>query len=75
MFENRVPRETLGPKRNEVTGEWRKLHNDEHHDLQSSSNVQKVSKLRKMKWAGHVGRMDKNTNVERVLMGKSEKND
>jgi len=75
VFENRVPREILGPNRNEVTGDWRKLRNDEHHDLQSLSNIHRVSKLRRMKRAGHVGCMDKNTNVYRVLMGKSEEND
>ena len=73
MFENRVPREILGPNRNEVTGDWRKLHNEEYHDLKSLSNIHRVSKLRRKKWPGHVGRMDKNTNVYRVLMGKSEK--
>jgi hypothetical protein len=65
----------LGPNRNEVTGEWRKLHNEEHHDLQFLSNICKVSKLRKMKLTLHVGRMDKNTNVYRDLIGKSEEND
>jgi hypothetical protein len=75
VFENRVPREILGPKGKEVTGEWRKLHNEGYHDLQSLSNIQWVSKLRRMKWAGHVGRMDKNTNVYRDFMGKSEEND
>ena len=75
VFENRLPREKLEHNRNEVTGDWRKLHNEEHHELQSLSNIHRVSKLRRMKWAGHVARMDKNTNVYRVLMGKSEEND
>ena len=75
MFENRVPREILGPKRNEVTGEWRKVHYEEHQDLQSLSNVQRVSKLRRIKWDVQGGRMDKNINVFRVLMGKYKEND
>jgi hypothetical protein len=75
VFEDRVPREIFGPKRNEVTGMWRKLHNEEHHDLQSLPNIHRVSKLWRMQWVGHVGRMDKNTNVYRILMGKSEEND
>jgi len=75
VFENRVPREILGPKRNEVTGEWRKVHYEEHQDLQSLSNVQRVSKLRRIKWDVQGGRMDKNINVFRVLMGKYKEND
>jgi hypothetical protein len=67
-----VPRDILGPIRNEVTGEWRKLHIEEHHNLQSLSNDHRISKLRRMKLAGHVGRMENNTNMCRDLMGKSE---
>jgi hypothetical protein len=75
VLENRVPRDILGPKRNEVIGKWRKVNYDEHQDFLSLWNVQRVSKLRRMKWAGHVERMDKNINVYRVLMGKYEEND
>ena len=57
MFENRVLRRIFEPKRNEVTGEWRKLHNEELNDLYSSPNIVRVIKLRRMKWAGHVVRL------------------
>jgi hypothetical protein len=52
MFENRVLRRIFGPKRNEVTDEWRKLHNGEHHDLYSSPTIVRVIKSRIMRWAG-----------------------
>ena len=55
VFENRVPRRVFGPKRDEVTGEWRKLHNEERRDLYS--NIVRVVKSRRMRWAGHVARM------------------
>jgi len=54
VFENRVLRRIFGPKRDEVTGEWRKLHNEEFNDLYSSPNIVRVIKSRRMKWAGHV---------------------
>ena len=57
MFENRVLRRIFGPKRNEVTGEWRKLHNEELNDLFSSPNIVQVIKSSIMRWAGHVLRM------------------
>ena len=57
MFENRVLRRVFGPKRDEVTGEWRKLHNDELSDLYSLPNIVWVVKSRRMRWAGHVARM------------------
>jgi hypothetical protein len=56
MFENRVLRRILGLKRNEVTGRWRKLHNEELHNLNSSPSIIRI-KLRRMRWAGHVGHM------------------
>jgi hypothetical protein len=56
VFENRVLRRIFRPKRVKVTEEWRKLHNEELHDLYSSQNIERVIKSR-MKWAGHVGRM------------------
>ena len=57
VFENRVLRKVFGPKRDEVTGEWRKLHNKELNDLYSLPNIVRVVKLRRMRWAGHVARM------------------
>jgi hypothetical protein len=57
VFENRVLRRIFGPKRDEVTGEWRKLHNEEVHDLYSSPSIIRISKARRMRWAGHVARM------------------
>ena len=57
MFENRVMRRISEPKRDEVTGEWRKLHNDELNYLYSSTNIVRVIKSRRMRWAGHVARM------------------
>ena len=72
MFENRVLRRVFGPKRDEVTGEWRKLHNDELSDLYSLPNIVRVVKSRRMRWAGHVVRMGEGRGVHRVLMGKPE---
>jgi len=57
VFENRVLRRIFGPKRDEVTGEWRKLHSKELNDLYSSPNIIRVIKSRRMRWAGHVARM------------------
>jgi hypothetical protein len=57
MFENRVMRRIFGPKRDEVTEEWRKHLNEELHDLYSSPNIVRVVKSRRMRWAGHVARM------------------
>jgi len=61
VFENRLLRRIFGPKRDEVTGEWRKLHNEELNDLYSSSNTVRVIKSRRVRWAGHlacVGRVE-----------------
>ena len=72
MFENMVLRRIFGPKRNEGTREWRKLHNVELNDLYSSPNIFRVTKSRRIRWAGHVARMGKKRGVYRVLVGKTE---
>ena len=72
VFENRVLRRVFGPKRDEVTGEWRKLHNEELRDLYSLPNIMRVVKSRRMRWAGHVVCMGDGRGVHRVLMGKPE---
>jgi len=72
VFENRVLRRIFGPKRNEVTGEWRKLHNEELNDLYCSRNIVRLIKSRRMSWAGHVARMGERRGVYRVLLGKHE---
>jgi hypothetical protein len=71
VFENRVLRRIVGPKRDEVTGEWRKLHNEELRDLYSSPSIIRIIKSRRMKWAGHVARMERR-NAYRLLVGKPE---
>ena len=71
-FENRVLSRVFGPKRDEVTGEWRKLHNEELSDLYSLRNIVQVVKWRRMRWAGHVARMVEGRGVHRVLVGKPE---
>jgi hypothetical protein len=65
-------RRVFGPKRDEVTGEWRKLHNEELNDLYSLPNIVQVVKSRRMRWAGHVARMGEERGVHRELVGKSE---
>jgi len=72
VFENSVLRRICRPKRNKVTGEWRKLHNDELNELVSSPNIFWVIKLRKMRWAGHVAYMGERRGIYRVLVGKLE---
>jgi hypothetical protein len=59
VFENKVLRRIFGPQKDEVTGEWRRLHNEELNNLYSSPNIIRVIKLRRMRWAGHVARMEK----------------
>ena len=71
MFENRVLKRIFGPRRDGVTGEWRKLHNEELNDLYSSPNIVMVIKSRRMRWAGHVARMEEGRGVHKVLVGRS----
>jgi hypothetical protein len=70
VFENRVLRRIFGPRRDEVMGEWRKLHNGELHNLYSSPDIIRQIKSRRMGWAGHVARMGEGKNVYRILVGK-----
>jgi len=70
VFENRVLRRIFGPKRDEVTGEWRKLHNEELNNLYSSPNIVRVIKSRRMRWVGHVARMGEGRGVYRVFGGE-----
>ena len=72
VFENMVLRSIFGPRRDEVTGEWRRLHNEELNYLYSSTNIVRVIKSRRMRWAGHVARMDEKRWAYRVLVGKPE---
>jgi hypothetical protein len=72
MFENRVLRRIFGPKGDEVTGEWRKLHGGELHNLYSSQDIIRQIKSRRMRWAGHMARMGEGRNVYSVLVGKPE---
>ena len=72
MFENMVLRGILGPRRDEVTGEWRRLHNEELNDLYSSPSIVRVIKSGRMRWAGQVARMGEERGVYRFLVGKLE---
>jgi hypothetical protein len=72
VFENRVLRRIFGPKRDEVTGEWRKLYSKELHDLYSSPSIIRIIKSRRMRWAGHVARTGEKRNAYRLLVGKPE---
>jgi len=73
MFENRVLKRIFGPKRDEVTGEWRKLHNKELNDLYCSLNIVLVMKSRRMRWAGHVACMGERRGTYRDVVGKPER--
>jgi hypothetical protein len=68
----RVLRRVFGPKRDEVTGEWRRLHNEELNDLYSSPNIIRVIKSRRVRWAGHVARMGEGRGAYRILVGRPE---
>jgi len=72
VFENMVLRRIFGLRRDEVMGEWRRLHNEELSDLYSSPNIMRVIKSRRMRWAGHVACMGEERGVYRVLVGKQE---
>jgi hypothetical protein len=73
VFENRARRRIFGPKSDEGTGEWRRLHNEELNDLSSSSNIIRVIKSRRMRWAGHVTRMREKRGAFRILVGRPER--
>jgi hypothetical protein len=72
VFENRILRRIFVPKRDEVKGEWRKLHSEELHNLYSSPDIIRQVKSRRMRWAGHVARMREERKVYKVLVGKPE---
>jgi hypothetical protein len=72
VFENRVLRRICGPKKDEVTGEWRKLHSGELRNLYSSPDIIRQIKSRRMRWAGHVARMGGGIKVYKGLVGKPE---
>jgi len=72
VFENMEIRRIFGPRRDEVTGEWRRLHNEALNDLYSSPNIVQVIKSRRMRWAGHVARMGEERGMYRVLVGEPE---
>jgi hypothetical protein len=72
VFENRVLRRIFGPKRDEATGEWKTLHNEELNDLYSSPNIIRVIKSRRMRWAGRVARMGEKKVAYRILVGRPE---
>jgi hypothetical protein len=72
-LENRVLSRIFGPKRDEVTGEWRKLHNEELHDLYSSPSIIRIIKARMKRWAGHIDQMGEKRNTYRLLVGTPER--
>jgi hypothetical protein len=72
VFENGVLRRIFGPKRDEVIGGWRKLHNEELHGLYSTPSIITVIQSRRMRWAGHVARMGEVRNAYSILVGKPE---
>jgi hypothetical protein len=73
VFENRALRRKFGPKRDEVTGEWRKLHSEELHNLYSSPDIIRQKKSKLMRWAGHVARMGDERKLYKSLVGKPER--
>jgi hypothetical protein len=73
VFDNKVLRRIFGPKRDEVTDEWRKLHNKELHDFYSSPSIIRITKSRRMRWAGHMARMEEKGNAKKVYWWKSQR--
>jgi hypothetical protein len=73
VFGNRVLGRIFGPKRDEVTGEWRKLHNEELHNLYSYPDIIRQVKSRRMRWAGHVARMGEERRVYKVLVFRARR--
>jgi hypothetical protein len=72
VFENRVLKRIFGPKRDEIIGGWRKLHNEVLRNLYSSLSIIRKTKSRRMRWAGHAERMGKKRNSHMILVGKQE---
>jgi hypothetical protein len=72
VFENKVLRKMFGSKRDEVTGGWRKLHNEELRDFYNAPSIIRIIKSRRMRWVGHVARMGEKRNAYRLLVGKPE---
>jgi hypothetical protein len=75
VFENRVLRKIFGPKKDEATGVWRKIHNEELHDLYSSPNIVRVIKSKRIRWAGHVARMGEGRGVTEFWWGNLRERD
>jgi len=73
LFENTVLRKIFGAERDEVTGEWKTMHNEELYNLYCSPNIVRVIKTRRMRWAGHVARMGEMRVAYRVLVGRPER--
>jgi hypothetical protein len=73
VFENKALRKIFGPKRDEATGGWRKVHNEELRDLYSSPSTIRIIKLRRMRWAGHVARIGEKRNAYKLLVGEPER--
>jgi hypothetical protein len=72
VFENRVLRNIFGPKRDEATGDWRRLHNEERNDLYSSPNIIRVIRSRRMRWVGQVAGMAEKRDAYRIMVGRPE---
>jgi hypothetical protein len=72
MFENRVLRRIFGPKKDEVTGGWRKLDNEGFHNIHSSPSIIRINKSRRIKWAGHVARMGEERDAYKILVRKPD---
>jgi hypothetical protein len=73
VFENGILRRIFGSKRKEVVGGWKRLHNEELHNLYGSPHIIRVIKSRRMRWVGHVARMGETRNIYKILVGKSER--